>query len=112
MMQRSRAQDRPRLARDQHGASLERFEIDTARFGVLCERSERCAVRLSGGHDDSRRLRRHGQQSGVVDLRSDVPLRMEERAAAGGDHEPISGLQRQRRIQLQRLTAPFYALHR
>ena len=104
-------QDRPRLARDQLGASLERFEVDAARSRVLCQRSERCAVHLGAGHDDGRRLHRHGQQRGVVDLRSDVPLRMEERAAACGDHKPIAGLQRQRRIQRQQLTAPLHPVH-
>ena len=99
--------DRPRLARHQLGAALQRFEVDAARPRVLRQRSERRAVHVGAGHDDGRRLHRHGRAARR--RRSPVRCRarrLEERAAACGDHEPIAGLQRQRRIQLQQLAAP------
>ena len=104
--------DRPRLARHQLGASLERLEVDAARARVLCQPLEGVAVHVGAGHDGRHRLHRHRQQRGVVDLRSDVPLRLEERAPARGDDEPIAALQRQRRLQFQQLAVPLHPLDR
>ena len=77
--------DRPRLARHQLGASLQRLEIDAARLRIRRQLSEGAAVDLAVRDHDGDGLHRHGQQGGIVELRADVPLGVGNAPAACAD---------------------------
>ena len=81
---------RPRLARHQLGASLERFEVHAPRSRVEPELGDRLAIRLTARDHDCRRLDGYRQQGWIVDLRPDDALGVRERQSSCRDDDPVA----------------------